>query len=218
VRRGGTRDPEGGTIGGEDPLWVRFAEAMAPMARLYAEPMADELLRAGTARRVLDVAAGHGCYGLALARRVPGCAITFQDWPSVLEVARANARELGTRARFLAGSAFELEFPAGQDLVLLTNFVHHFERERAVALLTKARRALAPGGRVAMLEILLEDDRVTPAPSAAFDLVMLATTPRGEAYTRGEYAELFRAAGLATPAVQALVDPGHGLFGAASAG
>ncbi|HEX6884483.1 MAG TPA: methyltransferase [Planctomycetota bacterium] len=201
IRRGGTVERAGGTVAAENPVWVEFARAMAPVARSFAPAFADVVCRAGAPRRVLDVAAGHGLYGIEVARRSDAGQVTFQDWPGVLAVARANVEQAGlaARARYLAGSAFEVELGSGHDAILVTNFLHHFPRESCAAFLARCRAALAPGGRVAVLEFVLEEDRVTPSRSAAFDLVMVATTPGGVAYTVGEYGQIFREAGLAHP-------------------
>lgn len=211
VRRGGTVEKDGGTVSAENPVWVEFARAMQPMARFLGPGMADVLCRGGVPRRVLDIAAGHGLYGIEIARRAPGTELVAQDWPGVLAVARANAEAAGLAARFrtLPGSAFDVDLGRGHDAILVTNFLHHFERERNVAFLARCRAALAPGGRVAVLEFRLEDDRLTPPQSASFDLVMLATTPRGEAYTLSEYAAMFTAAGLARPESHPLAGSSH---------
>lgn len=215
VKRGGTVDPEGGTTAAENPVWVDFALAMQPMARAFAPGLADVVCRGGVPERVLDVAAGHGLYGIEVARRSPTSEVVFQDWPNVLAIARRNAEcaGLGARAHYLGGSAFEVDLAQlpgkGFDAVLVTNFLHHFERERCVELLARCRAGLAGGGRVAVLEFALEDDRVTPPQSAAFDFVMLATTPRGEAYTVSEYGRMFVAAGLARPERHDMPLSGH---------
>jgi len=201
VRRGGTVERAGGTVAAENPVWVEFARAMVPVARALAPAVADVVCAGGTPRRLLDVAAGHGLYGIEVARRSAECQVTFQDWPGVLAVTRAHAEEAGlrARARYLPGSAFEVELGSGHDAILVTNFLHHFAREACAGFLARCRAALAPGGRVAVLEFVLEEDRVTPPRSAAFDLVMVATTPRGAAYTVAEYEQIFREAGLAHP-------------------
>jgi SAM-dependent methyltransferase len=215
IQRGGTVDPEGGTTAAENPVWVEFARAMEPMARALAPGVADVVCRPGAPGRVLDVAAGHGLYGIEVARRAPACQVVFQDWSNVLAVARENVERAGLaqRAHYLAGSAFEVDLARvpGQpfDVVLVTNFLHHFERERCVDLLARCRAGLAPGGRVALLEFALEDDRVTPLQSAGFDFVLLATTPRGEAYTVSEYGRMFAQAGLAHPERHDLPPSGH---------
>ena len=201
VKRGGTVAPDGGTTAVENPVWVDFARAMQPMARAFAGTLAECVIRNGMPRRVLDIAAGHGVYGIEIARRASRCEVVFQDWKNVLAVARENATKagLGARAHYLPGSAFDVDFGKGNDAVLFTNFLHHFERAVNVRLLTKARASLAPEGAVAVLEFALDDGRVSPPASATFDLVMLASTPHGEAFTLSEYAEMFGAAGLTPP-------------------
>src|SRR6478672_7063870 len=85
VRRGGTTMEDDGTIGPDNPVWVTFARAMAPMmvmpSQLLAglvDPQADRKLK------ILDIAAGHGLYGLAFAAKNPHVEITALDWASVL--------------------------------------------------------------------------------------------------------------------------------------
>jgi ubiquinone/menaquinone biosynthesis C-methylase UbiE len=211
VRRGGTVERGGGTVATENPVWVEFARAMLPAARAFAPGVAEAVCRGGLPRHLLDVAAGHGLYGIEVARRAPACAVVFQDWEGVLAVARQHAARagLGDRAQFLAGNAFEVDLGRGFDVVLVTNFLHHFAREACTRFLAKCRAALAPGGRVAVLEFVLEEDRLTPPRSAAFDLVMVATTPAGEAYTVAEYGKMFADAGLARPTREDLAEGTH---------
>jgi len=106
---------------------------------------------------------------------------------------------LADRFTTLPGSALEIDWGTGHDLVLMANFLHHFDRPTCIALLERARAALSAGGRVAVLEPVPDEDRATPPEPAAFDLVMLATTPSGEAYTLREYGGMFAAAGLSPP-------------------
>src|SRR5262249_53233760 len=88
VRRGGTMIESGGTTAPDHPVWVEFARAMAPGAAMTSEVMAALLADRGPIRgRVLDVAAGHGLFGIALARRNPEARIVALDWPAVVEVA-----------------------------------------------------------------------------------------------------------------------------------
>jgi ubiquinone/menaquinone biosynthesis C-methylase UbiE len=148
--------------------------------------------------KVLDIAAGHGLFGIALAKRNENAEITALDWQAVLEVARENAAAAGVAARFrtIAGSAFEVEFGGPYDIVLLTNFLHHFDAATCEALLRKVHAALAPGGRAVALEFVPNEDRVTPPGAAAFSFVMLGSTRAGDAYTFAEYRRMFGAAGF----------------------
>lgn len=184
----------------DHPMWVEFARAMAPMMAMPAQLMA-QLVDPNKDKKisVLDIAAGHGLYGIAFAKHNPQAEVTALDWPKVLEVAKENAQAAGVADRYHTkpGSAFDVDYGTGYDLVLLTNFLHHFDKETCVQLLGKVHGALAEGGRAATLEFVPNDDRVTPPQAAAFSMQMLGGTPSGDAYTFAELEEMFRAAGFA---------------------
>ncbi len=198
VRKGGTTLPEEGTVAREHPEWVTFARAMAPMMAGPAQWMA-QLVRSWPKQptRVLDVAAGHGLFGIEVAKVSPKTEVVALDWANVLTVAEegAKAAGLGNRYRTVPGSAFEAEFGKGYDLVLLTNFLHHFDPATCEALLRKVHAALAEDGRVITLEFVPNEDRVSPE-SADFSLIMLATTPLGDAYTFAELERMFNNSGF----------------------
>jgi 2-polyprenyl-3-methyl-5-hydroxy-6-metoxy-1,4-benzoquinol methylase len=199
VRQGGTTMPSDGTIAPENPVWVRFARGMSSMVMLPAQLMAklidDEPNRK---LKVLDIAAGHGIFGIALAEHNPNAEITALDWPNVLEVAAENAQRAGVSERhhLLPGSAFDVDFGGPYDVFLLTNFLHHFDAETCESLLKKVHAALSDGGRAVTLEFVPNEDRVSPQLAAMFSLVMLASTPRGDAYTFAEFERMFASAGF----------------------
>jgi 2-polyprenyl-3-methyl-5-hydroxy-6-metoxy-1,4-benzoquinol methylase len=200
VRDGRTTLPGEGTVAPENPVWVEFAHSMAPMMAPMCAPLGRIVLDGLSGPiDVLDIAAGHGLFGIEVAKQHPQARITAQDWAPVLEVARANAARAGVAGRLhaLPGSAFEVEFGGPYDIVLLTNFLHHFDRTTCVSLLRKVHAALKPGGRAAALEFVPNEDRVSPPMAAAFALVMLASTASGDAYTFPEYESMYREAGFA---------------------
>jgi len=181
-------------------MWVDFARAMAPMMAMPAQLMAQLVDQTKDKKlRVLDIAAGHGLYGLAFAKQNPQVEVTAVDWPKVLDVAKENAQAAGVADRYHAkpGSAFDVDYGTGYDLVLLTNFLHHFDKETCETLLRKVRASLADGGRAATLEFVPNDDRVTPPQAAAFSMQMLGGTPSGDAYTFAELERMFQNAGFA---------------------
>lgn len=199
VRKGGTVVGEKGTLAPEHPDWVTFARSMVPLMKGPAEWIAKWVKQeAPGTRKVLDVAAGHGVFGIEIARTIPEVEITAQDWPNVLTVARENAQAAGITKRFheLPGSAFEVEFEKDYDVILLTNFLHHFDVPTCDAFLRKVYSSLKPGGSVITLEFIPNEDRISPAPMAEFCLIMLATTPAGDAYVFSEYDRMFRHAGF----------------------
>jgi 2-polyprenyl-3-methyl-5-hydroxy-6-metoxy-1,4-benzoquinol methylase len=199
VRNGRTALPGQGSVEPENPIWVEFAQSMAPMMAPMAGPLGSIVLegRIG-AMRVLDIACGHGLFGIEVAKQNPRAHVTGLDWAPVLRVALENARRAGVHDRYemLSGSAFEVDFVGPYDVVLLTNFLHHFDPDTCVGLLRKVRAALKPGGCVATLEFVPNEDRVSPPLPAAFALTMLTSTESGDAYTFSELSEMHRRAGF----------------------
>lgn len=204
VRKGGTAVSEEGSIVAENPDWVKFARGMAGMMRMPADLMTERIVAdtkksgGGPVRRVLDIAAGHGMYGIALAQHYPGAEITALDWRNVLEVAKENAKTAGISSRYhtIPGSAFDVEYGTGYDVVLLTNILHHFDPPACERLLHKVHAALNDGGRAVTVEFVPNEDRVSPSEPAAFSLTMLANTPSGDAYTFSQFDQMFRNAGF----------------------
>jgi ubiquinone/menaquinone biosynthesis C-methylase UbiE len=196
VRRGGAAGE--GSVVAENPEWVTFARAMMPLTRVPAQMMAAELRRDGELHKVLDIAASHGMYGITVAKENPDAQVYAADWKNVLEVAKANAHAMGVGDRYhvIAGSAFETDFGSGYDVVLIPNFLHHFDVPTCTSFLKKVKAALKPGGRAAILEFIPNDDRVTPPTAAAFSMIMLANTPSGDAYTFREIESMAKNAGF----------------------
>ena len=201
VRKGGTVLPGAGAVEPENPIWVEFARAMAPLMMMPAELIA-ELLNAEAAPKwkVLDIAAGHGMFGIAIAKHNPNAQIVALDWPNVLAVARENAERAGVadRMTLLPGSAFDVDFGTNYDLVLLTNFLHHFDFQTCEELLRKVHRALKPGGLAVTFEFVPNEDRVSPSQAATFSMIMLAMTPGGDAYPFSEFERMFKNAGFSS--------------------
>jgi SAM-dependent methyltransferase len=196
VRAGTTTLPGEGTVSHDNPIWVDFAKQMAPMIFSAAAEIADLVAGEGEIR-VLDIAAGHGLFGIMIAQHNPKAQITALDWPNVLTVATENAEKFGVANRhsLLPGDAFETEFGGPYDLVLVTNFFHHFDPPTCEKLMRKIRASLTPAGRCVTFEFVPNDDRVSPPMAAGFAMMMLGTTAAGDAYTFAEYETMFHNAG-----------------------
>ena len=176
------------------------SRAPSPPAGRFVGPRLAALLdaTAGDRIRVLDVAAGHGLYGIAIAARNPQAEVVALDWPSVLAVAREHADGAGVSERYrtIAGNVFAEELGGPYDLVLLTNFLPDFDAAMCARLLVKVYVAVAPGGRAAALQYVVDDGRVSKSASY-LSLGLLATTPGGDNYTASELEGMFRTAGFA---------------------
>jgi len=207
VRKGGTSIAEEGTVSPENPVWVKFARGMAGLMSMpaqllakLADPQADKKLK------ILDIAAGHGLFGIAFATNNKQAEVTALDWKAVLEVAKENAKSAGIDDRYktIEGSAFDVDFGNGYDIVLLTNFLHHFDPPTCEQLLKKVHNSLAGGGRAVTLEFVPNEDRISPPESAGFSLIMLSGTPSGDAYTFPELEKMFANSGFSASTLHPL--------------
>ena len=207
VRKGGTSQTVLGTIAPDHPIWIQFARAMGPMMIAPAHALAQwSALETPHAGKVLDISASHGMWGISLAQKHSGIHLVALDWAPVLEVTRENADRAGLADRFttIPGNAFEVDLGSDYDIVLIPNFLHHFNTDDCIRFLTKVHAALKDGGRVAIVEFVPNADRVTPPDAARFALVMLVSTPEGDAYTAHEYESMLKQAGFKTPIMQSL--------------
>ncbi|HUS37718.1 MAG TPA: class I SAM-dependent methyltransferase [Verrucomicrobiae bacterium] len=207
VRRGGTARPNQGSVAPDHPMWITFARAMGGLMVPASHGLAELIpLDRNQPLRVLDVAAGHGMWGIGFAKEFPQAHIVALDWESVLQVARENAQQNGLANRFssITGNAFEVDLGRDYDVVLVPNFLHHFNAADCVKFLKRVHTALKPNGCVAIVEFVPNPDRISPPGSAGFSLVMLATTPEGDAYTLAEYAEMLSQSGFEPPKLHPL--------------
>ena len=179
--------------------WRGFAESMAsfaePVARMAAACVTIDV---DQPMKILDVAAGHGQYGIAMAARSPNASVFALDHPVVLEVAERNARRAGCADRYnlIPGDVFEVELGGPYDLIVAANLAHHFDKATNTGLFRRLRAALAPTGQLVLVDFVPNEDRVSPAIDAAFALNMLATTPDGDTYTFAEFDRMLTDAGF----------------------
>jgi len=199
IRRGRLHTTEQGTTAPDHPAWVEFARAMGPMM-VPTSQGAAELLTLDPSRdtRVLDISASHGAYGIAVAKKNPRAHLVALDWEAVLEVTTENANAAGLADRFstIVGDAFTVDLGRDYDAVLVPNFLHHFNVEECTRFLKRVHAALRLNGKVVIVEFVPNEDRITPPPAASFSLVMLGTTPEGDAYTFAEYQQMLKEAGF----------------------
>jgi cyclopropane fatty-acyl-phospholipid synthase-like methyltransferase len=117
---------------------------------------------------VLDIGGGHGWYSASLCRRYPRLRATVLDLPGSARVGRGivAAAGLSDRVSHRDGDALTADLGSGYAAVLCFNLVHHLGPEQIVALFTRIRAALAPGGSLAVLDAFAFPSR-RPNPAAA---------------------------------------------------
>ena len=199
VRRGGTTVTGDGSVDPESPMWETFARAMAPVVFPAAQAVAANVGFPGDKPlKVLDIAAGHGMFGIMVAKAYPNAQIYAVDWSNVLTVATENAEKFGVadRHHLTPGSAFDVEFGTDYDVVLVPNFLHHFDADTCTQFMKKVNAALKPDGKAITVEFIPNEDRVSPPAEALFALIMLAATPAGDAYTWSELEKMMTDAGF----------------------
>jgi 2-polyprenyl-3-methyl-5-hydroxy-6-metoxy-1,4-benzoquinol methylase len=175
-----------------------------------AQALADAL-RVAEARMplsILDVAAGSGVWSIALAERSPQVRVTVVDWPAVIPVCRkvAERHGLGDRYRYIPGDLLAVDYGSGYHVATLGHILHSEGERRSRVLLKKVFAALAPGGHVAIAEMVPNEERTGPAQALIFALNMLVHTDEGDTFTFGEMSGWLGEAGFV--AVRQLEAPG----------
>jgi cyclopropane fatty-acyl-phospholipid synthase-like methyltransferase len=199
VKKGGSSITGDASMDPDSEMWVNFARSMAPLMFPTAQAVAENVgLATDRKLKVLDIAAGHGIYGIMVAQKYPNAEIYGADWANVLTVAQENAAKFGVAERYhtIPGDAFESDFGTDFDVILIPNFLHHFDKETCEKFIGKLNGSLGADGRIITVEFVPNDDRVSPAPQAMFPLVMLAATPAGDAYTFAELKGMFESNGF----------------------
>ncbi|HVB32947.1 MAG TPA: methyltransferase [Patescibacteria group bacterium] len=152
------------------------------------------------AMRVLDIGCGSGVWSLAVAAANPEARVTAFDFPKVLESTRrfVAAESLGDRYEFLAGDFRTFDFPGKQfDLAMLGNIVHGENETQARRLFAQIHRTLGAGGRLAIIDMIPNEERTGPLFPLLFALNMLLHTDEGDTYTLDQYRRWLTEAGFA---------------------
>src|SRR5205085_4589631 len=109
--------------------------------------------------RVLDIAAGSGIWGIALAQKSPKVEVTAVDWPGMIPTTKRITQNfgVGNQFRFIEGDIGTADFGSGYDAVTLGHILHSEGEKRSRSLLQKVSRALKPGGTIAIADWLVND-------------------------------------------------------------
>jgi SAM-dependent methyltransferase len=195
--RQGTKVDLGPVEDGDANRTRAFIAAMHGRARAGAENLA-RLIGMDRPGRILDVGGGSGVYAMALVGLAPGSTAVVLDLPKVAALTREYllGADMQDRVSVVEGDYNLADFGAGFDLILFSAVVHINSPDENIALMRKASAALNPGGRIAIEDFIMDEDRAIPARGALFALNMLVSTTRGDTYTEAEVASWLRLAGL----------------------
>jgi len=148
--------------------------------------------------RVLDVGGGSGAFAMAFAAKKPGLVAVVFDLPAVLPLTREYiaAADLTCCITTAVGDYLVDPLPAGFDLVFLSAVIHSNSAPENAALVKSCAAALNPGGRVAVVDWVMDEDRISPPAGAFFALNMLVATDHGDTFTEAEIRGWMAGAGL----------------------
>jgi ubiquinone/menaquinone biosynthesis C-methylase UbiE len=181
-------------------FFSQLVENIIPLSYPPAQKLADHLKVARTKNeiRVLDLAAGSGIWGIALAQGSPRVQVTAVDWAGMIPTTKRITQSFGVGNRFnyVEGDILEANFGGGYDIATLGHILHSEGEHRSRRLLAKTFRALKSGGTIAIAEWLVNDDRTKPLPALMFAVQMLVNTEKGDTFSFNEIKNWLEEAGF----------------------
>jgi predicted O-methyltransferase YrrM len=147
-------------------------------------------------RELVDVGGGRGALVAGVLLANAGMRGILFDMPEVVATAQPLLDQAGVadRCKVIGGDFFEA-VPAGADLYVLKFILHDWPDAKCIRILRNCRQAMAPGGRVLVVEHVVPEDG-GPHISKFMDINMLVNTSGGRERTRREFEQLLAAAGL----------------------
>lgn len=184
-------------------FFADFVESLFPLSFPAAGALGQhlEISKANAPVNVLDIAAGSGVWGIALAKQSPHVNIAAVDWPLVLKTTQrmADRHGVGDRLAKIPGDLLQVNYGNGHHIATLGHILHSEGRDRSRKLLKKVFKALAPGGTIAIMEFMVNDDRSGPPMSLMFAVNMLVNTRAGDTFSFKEMSGWLREAGFRNP-------------------
>ena len=181
-------------------FFAEFVSDIFPMSYHVAQALGAHLNLNGANGpvSVLDLAAGSGVWGIALAQRSAQVRVTAVDWPGVIPVTRNTVTRFGLADRFsfVEGDLLQADFGSGHTVATLGHILHSEGIERSKALLAKTFGALASGGTIAIAEFLVNAERTGPVNGLIFAVNMLVNTDCGDTFSFEEIGGWLREAGF----------------------
>ncbi|CAM03302.1 methyltransferase family protein [Saccharopolyspora erythraea NRRL 2338] len=147
------------------------------------------------ARKVVDVAGGHGQLLAEVLRAHPTLRGVLYDAPHVIEeVRRAGGVAADERVELVAGDFFD-SVPRGGDVYLLSRILHGFDDEACVRILASCREAMGEDATLLIVERVLPEG-TEPSLALGYNLHMLAVMGNGRERGEQEYRVLLEKAGF----------------------
>jgi hypothetical protein len=181
-----------------------FTEAMTNLTSTVAKEAA-QVIDTSAVNIVADIGGAEGAMLHAFLRARPDLRGIVFDLPHAVTIADAKAKELGLQERITAVGGNFFESVPEADLYLLKHILHDWDDASCTCILKNCRHALRPGGRVAVIELLLGETG-EPGIAPLFDVTMMVMSS-GRERSVAEYRRLFEAAGLRATNVTPIKTP-----------
>lgn len=176
-----------------DAARTTFAGAMRDLSAFQGRVIVAGYDFAGVGK-LCDVGGGTGTMAASILAAHPRMTGIVFDLPSLEAEAKANLERMGVADRCtFAGGDFFASVPEGCDAYLLQAVVHDWDDDRAAAILANCRKAMAPGGRILVVENMIgggNDPTVR-----AIDVLMLILADGGRERSRQDFDRVFAKAG-----------------------
>ena len=149
--------------------------------------------------RLLDLAGGPAAYAILMCKANPALKCTTVDLPAISDEAKGYVERFGLSDRIECrkGDYRKDEYESGAfDAVTIFGALHQESPEDIVSILSRANRALKPGGRVFVMDMMTDSTRTAPRFSALFALNMALTTENGWVFADTDLKKWMREAGF----------------------
>src|SRR6184192_3397638 len=115
-------------------FFSQLVENIIPMSYPAAQKLADHLKIAKMENeiRVLDLAAGSGIWGIALAQKSPRVQVSAVDWAGMIPTTKRITEKFGVgdRFKFIGGDLLKADFGDGYDIATLGHILHSEGRDQ----------------------------------------------------------------------------------------
>jgi len=170
---------------------LEFGRGMRASATLMAPQVIEALDGFSGIKKVLDVGGGIGGYARFFVRAADDIRVAVLDIPEVAELGRRTCEE--KRIEFIGGDYHQTGFGSGYDLVLLANILHIESPDKAAELIARAAAACSPGGRVAVVDFAIDDQKRENVMGCLFAVNMRSF---GDTHSQPQIRGWMQAAGL----------------------
>jgi SAM-dependent methyltransferase len=187
-----------GEVNDRENQWVEaFIAAMHMRGKIQAKEVAS-LLNFKKVNRVLDAGGGSGAFSFAFVKAKKGLKPVVFDLPNVVPITQRyiESEGLADKVETMAGNYINDDIGSGYDMTFLSAVIHSNSRDDIKLLFKKCYHALNEGGKLVVLDWVMNEERTKPFAGALFSLNMLVGTSNGDTYTESEIKSWMKEAGF----------------------